>query len=124
MSRVDREGPIHRAVVAYLRAVLPDLCVVVHVPNEVQRRGSGGMLEAVRSRDLGAVRGFPDLLVFAPDFVGAIEIKAEGQYPRPDQRAVLDRLAALGCRSAVARSVEDARGIVAAWGLPTKERPE
>lgn len=77
------------------------------------RMGTPGMA------DLGGLTS----VIITPAHVGQrvaidvqIECKAIGKYPTPDQRNYLATMQALGARSGIARSVEDARRII--LGLP------
>lgn len=116
MPRVDREGPIHRAVLAFVRAALPR-AVVHHSPNEVARRGKAGMLNAQRQRSLGTVTGWPDLEVIISGRVYFLEVKAPDGRQTEAQREVQAMLAAQGAPYALVRSVDDARSALLSWGL-------
>ena len=120
-KRVDREGPIHRSILAYLRKVLPD-ALIHHSKNEIRQRGSKIALELSRAKRDGVVTGFPDLVVFpftsmTPMF---FEVKAEGNYASKAQKDVHAKLDALGYRVAVVRSIEDVQEALTEWKVPTK----
>lgn len=119
--RVDREGPVHMAVLNWLRLVLPKGSIVAHIPNEVALSGRDASVAVAKAKGLGLVVGFPDLIVVSPDGVGFIEIKAEGGSLSKDQRETLDALKALGANIGVCRSIEDARETLARWGFQTRE---
>ena len=42
MTRRDAEGPIHRAIISWLRVVLPE-AIIFHAANESRRPGRAGM---------------------------------------------------------------------------------
>ena len=111
---VDREGPVHRAVLAYLRRALPG-AVIHHSPNETDMRGPTVARMISKQKCLGMVVGFPDLIIFWRGHVWAMEVKAEKGRVSPDQEAVGGAMVANGVRWAVVRSVDDARACVAAW---------
>jgi hypothetical protein len=113
-KKVDREGPIHKAVLAYLRMALPG-AVIHHSPNETDMRGRQAMLMVTRAKALGMQVGFPDLLVIWQGAVWGFEVKAPGNYPTEAQRATGAALEAQGARWAVVQSVDDAAACVAAW---------
>lgn len=117
-----REAPVQRAVVQWLRAVLPD-AVVHHARGEINKRGRAIQIELAQARALGAVPGFPDIVVLPPAETGPLffEVKAAGGYPSPAQREMHGRLRALGYRVAVVRSVDDAQAALAGWGIATRE---
>ena len=52
------EAQIQRAIVAYLRHVLPG-AIVTHVPNEGVRGGHAGYLDGARAKAMGQTAGFP-----------------------------------------------------------------
>lgn len=103
----DREGPLHRAILAHLRRLFP-AAIIHHSPNAVGLSGALIRRQIAHNTAMGTVKGFPDLLVILPGpRVLMIEVKAPGNYPDADQRALHDRLRALGCLVAVVRSCED-----------------
>jgi hypothetical protein len=111
---VDREGPVHRAILAYLRAALPG-AVIHHSPNETKWRSKRAMQTVQKAKRMGTLAGFPDLLVIWCGAVWAIEVKAPGNNPTPEQRAVGADIEAMGGRWGVARSVPEAEALVKAW---------
>ena len=122
MTRRDVEGPIHRAVLSWLRVVLPPPVIIHHSPNESRRPGCAGDVERAMNAANGAVAGFPDIMgiTFTGPFF--MEVKAPGGVLSPAQKAFRDRLAVLGCdRWAVVRGIDDARDALARWGIPTRE---
>lgn len=116
--RVDRESPIQRAIVAYLRAVLPG-SIIHHARNEINKRGKAIAIELAKAKAKGAVTGFPDLIVLPFSHIGPffLEVKAEGNYATEAQREVHRQMADLGYRVAVVRSVDDVRERLAEWGI-------
>jgi len=120
MPRVDREGPIHKAIVAYLRAILPPDNIVHHSANEGVRGGVRGALDGKRRKEMGQVAGFPDILVLT--YRGALffEVKAEGGRVDASQKAVHEALQKMGYRVAVVRSVDDVEEALNDWSFPTK----
>lgn len=111
---VDREGPVHRAILAYLRSALPG-AVIHHSPNETKWRSKRAMQTVQKAKRMGTLVGFPDLLVIWCGSVWAIEVKAPGSNPTPEQRAVGADIEAMGGRWGVARSVDEAEALVKAW---------
>lgn len=116
------EDQIHKAIVAYLRAVLPVDHLLVHARNEGNRGGRKGYIDGARGKAMAVLPGWPDLLLYVDGRGYAIEVKRPRQYLSPIQRDVARRLAAQGIPHAVCRSVDDAREALAAWGVRTKER--
>jgi len=92
--------------------------MVFAVPNG----GLRSKAEAARLKWTGVVAGVPDLAVVAPGGrVFFLEVKTEAGRLSADQRAVHDRLVALGTPAAIVRSIDEARLAFAAWGLQTRE---
>jgi hypothetical protein len=121
---VDRESPVQRAVVQYLRQVLPPECIVHFAKGEIKRGGKTFMIEQAKAKAMGAMPGFPDLVVLPYASAGGacfMEIKAEGNYASKSQKAMHEQLRALGYRVAVVRSVEDARECLREWGIGHRE---
>ncbi len=117
----DREGPIHRAVLSWLRVVLPE-ALIFHAANESRRPGRAGHVERAMNAANGVLPGVPDLigLTFTGPFF--MEVKAPGGALSPAQREFRDRLAVLGYpRWAVVRGIDDAKDALARWGIPTRE---
>jgi len=73
----DREGPVHRAVLAYLSLMFPG-AVIHHSPNEFGMAGAAVARQIAKHKSLGMVPGWPDLV--AMTFHGPLffEVKAEG----------------------------------------------
>ena len=113
-----RETPIQRAIVAYLHSVMPD-ALVHHSPGESHLSGKKAMLATVRKKANGMVPGWPDLVVLPYANVGALffEVKAEGNYATPTQKAIHAHLERLGYRVAVVRSIDDVRECLQNWGV-------
>jgi hypothetical protein len=116
-----REAPIQRAIVDYLRTALPADCVVHHCRNEINKRGGHIARELAEAKRLGAVAGFPDLIVLTAPGALFFEVKAEGSYASKAQKDMHERLGALGFPVAVVRSVDDVREWLAEWGVVTVE---
>lgn len=113
-KKIDREGPIHEAILDWLRMALPH-AVIHHSPNEVDMKGKRAMKMVERAKSLGMLPGFPDILVIWQGATWAFEVKAPGNYAVDSQKAVGAALEAQGARWAVVRSVDDAAACVAAW---------
>lgn len=116
MKRAQPESAIQRDLLRDLRSMG---FVAVHVPNgsklagtERQRRMAGARLKSE-----GMLPGFPDLLVYASGGrIGHIEVKAEGNYQQPTQKACQAMLEDMGHRYAVCRSGADLIETLRAWG--------
>ena len=119
--RVDREGPIHRAIVTYLRAVLPADAIVHHSAGEGVRGGKSGEIDGAKRKAMGQVAGFPDILIFTGGRGYCIEVKAEGGTLSEPQKMVRDILKGQGIPYAVCRSLDDARETISEWGIRTRE---
>ena len=121
-KRIDREGPIHKAIVHYLRRVLPKNAIIHHSRNEGNRGGMRGVRDGARGKAMGIKPGFPDLLIFTGGVGYCVEVKAEGGKMSTAQRAVRAELEKQEIPYAVCRSVEDMRETLAEWGVRTSEK--
>lgn len=116
------EDQIHKAIVAYLRRVLPADHILMHARNEGNRGGRKGIIDGRRGKEMGVQPGWPDLLIYVDGKGYAIEVKQPGKYLSPFQREVAKQLGVQGIPHAVCRSVDDARNVLAAWGVRTREK--
>ena len=121
---VDREGPIQREIIAFLRKILPD-AIVHHCANESHISGKAAMIASVRKKRDGMLPGFPDiiLLPYAAK-LGAMffEVKAEGNYATKAQKEVHAQLASLGYHVAVVRSAQDVMECLTDWDVGYAEQ--
>jgi len=124
-KRVDREGPVQRAIVDYLGKVMPQ-AIVHHCKNEIKKRGKGIQIELAQAKRNGMKPGFPDLIVLPFVNVGPIffEVKAEGNYASDSQKDMHQAMRKLGYRVAVVRSTEDVRECLVSWGVGFQEKIE
>lgn len=114
----DVEGPIHKGILAHLRRVLPLGTIVHHSPNAIGLSGDRIMRQIAHDKAMGTVKGFPDLICLLPGSrVWLFEVKAPGNYPDKDQRALHEDLRAVGCKVAVVRSVKDVDEAIAQWTI-------
>lgn len=113
----SREQDIQRAILDYIAAVCPD-CLAWACPNASRRTKTGKATNAVP----GLRRGVFDLSVILPDgrFV-AVEIKTSKGYLSEEQEAFADELTSRGVMWCVLRSVEEARSMLAHYGVKTRE---
>ena len=110
------ESKLQQAIVTYLRA---KGYLVAHVPNGGKMPGTKiqRQIRGARLKREGVLAGFPDLILYAPKgHVGHIEVKAEGNYQEPSQKAVQALLEGLGQSYAVCRSIADVDDTLTEWG--------
>lgn len=70
----------------------------------------------------GTVAGIPDLAIVVPaGRIHFIEVKTETGRLSGDQRAVHDRLIALGTPAVIAQSIDDVRTAFETWRIETRE---
>jgi len=113
----DREGPIQRDTVAYLRATLPD-AVVHHSPGEFGISGPAIARQIAKNKANGMIPGWPDIIVLWQGRTLAIEVKAEGNSLTPAQKAVRAQIEAQGIPFAVVRSRADVDEFLQDVGIP------
>ena len=113
-KRIDREGPIHRSVLSYLRHVLPG-AVIHHSANERRMRGRHAARDIANAKNNGMLVGFPDILVLWNGSLMCFEVKAPGGYPSEAQKAVGAQIQEQGGFWAVVRGIDDVQGFLSAW---------
>lgn len=118
----DVEGPIQKAIVDGLRALLPRDWIVMHVANKPRSKIAGG-----REKRMGAVSGWPDIQI-AGSVLGAprmwfIEVKTDKGRLSPEQKAIRALLEAQGFAYGVARSWDEAMDLAQVWHLPLRTKP-
>jgi hypothetical protein len=112
----DREAPIHKAILQYLRYALPGAWVM-HPANELAMAGRpvARAIAQKKAKSLGMVPGAPDIIALWHGNLWAFEVKApKGRVSEP-QAAVGAHIEQMGGRWAVVRSVDEAAACVAAW---------
>lgn len=117
--RSATERQEQRAVLDWLRMVLPAGAIVFHVANE---EASGS---AARGRALlgdGVLPGCPDLCVLWEGRAYWIEMKRKGKRAalRRAQEEAHRLITLAGCRVGVAEGPEDADALLREWGVPLK----
>lgn len=129
-KRVDREGPIQEAVVAYLETVMPN-ALVHHCRNEINKRGTAKgwvqntiAMELAKAKRRGVKAGFPDIIVLPFSNVGAffLEVKAPGGALSPAQKEIHEHLQRLGYKVGVVRSIDDTRATLQKFGIGFVEK--
>lgn len=112
------EASIHRAVVDYLRAVLPKECRVAAIPNASRRSAQGRATNAVA----GLSPGLFDLMIIGSGGrAWFIEVKNEKGRLSPAQEAWRAWFVTSAVPHCVARSVDDVRAALTAWRIMTRE---
>lgn len=102
----DREGPIHRACLDYLKTQYPR-ALIHHSPNENSMKGKDVARLIAKNKDMGMVPGFPDIVMLHKGRFYAFEVKAEGNTQEDNQKATQRVIEANGGLYAVVRSVDD-----------------
>lgn len=108
------EHAIQVSIIQYLDTVLPKSIRAVGVSNNPRSKVAGA-----REKARGMRKGFPDILLTGA-FHGLLEVKDEGQYLKPEQRAWRDWAAEQQVPYSVVRSVEDVAETLGAWGIKTR----
>lgn len=106
----------HRAVAAYLKAVLPDTVFWTTFPS-----GGGGRTRGAILKSLGLAPGVPDVLIVNNGRVYWIELKAARGRVSEAQGACHTRLWEAGCPVLVAKTIDDVRAALSGWNIPTRE---
>ena len=112
--RRNLEGPIHAAILAYLRRQYPG-AVIHHSPNQTDVKGQAIARTIAKQKMLGMLVGFPDLIMLHQGRFYGFEVKAEGGYPSPAQKDVGAAIVAAGGFWAVVRSIDDVKEKMENW---------
>ena len=109
----DREGPIHRSILQYLRLQYPG-ALIFHPANEIASKMPNAtklqkMLAQKRAKDMGMLPGVGDLIMLHRGAFYMFEVKAPGNYQQQNQREVQAIVEANGGRYFVVRSIDDVR---------------
>lgn len=108
------EQALHKAIANYLAIALPAGYAFHHSRNGGMSRAENG-----RAKAMGAMAGFPDLVLFGPHaWTAFVEIKTSTGRLSPEQRGVHDMLRSMGFRVGIARSIEDVDDLLEEWGVP------
>lgn len=111
------EKRLQQAIVAYIRAVAPQV-IVCAIPNAALRTRAGGAANAVP----GLLKGMPDLEIIAPGgLCFFLELKTAGGRLSAAQDALRLRLMSMSVPWALVRSIDDVRGALAHWKIETRE---
>ena len=123
---VDREGPIHRATLHYLRLALPPISAktIHHSPNEMNIRANrkSKAIAQNKSKALGMKKGWPDIQFVHVGRFYTMEAKSETGRLSKEQKECRDAIEAAGGFYAVVRSVDDAKAALIEWGIIGKEQ--
>jgi hypothetical protein len=113
---MDKEGPIHKAILAYLHYALPGAWIM-HPANELNLGGDrvANAIAQRRAKSLGMVPGAPDIIALWHGNLWAFEVKSAKGRVSDAQAAVGAHIERMGGRWSVVRSVDDAAACVAQW---------
>lgn len=120
--RTALERQEQRAILKWLRMVLPTGAMVFHIANE---EASGSPARGKALLGDGVLPGCPDLVVIWQGRAYWLEVKRQGRraQTRPAQVEAHRLLSAAGCPVAVVEGPEEADAILREWGVPMKVRP-
>lgn len=111
------EDATQKAIVDFLRAVLPKTHRAFAIPNGARRTASGRAANAVP----GLTPGVDDLAIVGCGRIWFVEVKSKRGRVSEAQEAWHAWCAANGTPYCVARSVDDVRVALAHWGIPSRE---
>lgn len=120
-KRAQPEARIQKAIVVLLRTIMPG--AIIHASGHEQRgHGAAWARRQAMLTEMGALAGFPDLIVMAEGKIAFLEVKAPGGSLSPAQRLFRDRAAAHGFPWALVRSADDALAAIEAAGFRTRRK--
>lgn len=104
------EADIHKHVIDRWRKMGRPNTLLATIPN---MRAAG---------QHGLTKGLPDLIAIAPGLpMGFIELKTDKGKVRPEQQAFIDLCNRNGVRCALTRGLDEAVGVLIAWGVVKPE---
>jgi len=119
--KVDREGPIQKAVVEYLNRQYPT-ALIFSVPNELASKVGGGKTTQARqniirnvqaqAKRMGMLPGMADVCMLFEGRFYAFEVKARGNYQQDNQKDAQALVEANGGFYAVVRSIDDVKSVL------------
>ena len=119
--KVDREGPIQKAVVEYLKRQYPT-ALIFSVPNELASKAGGGKTTQARqniirnvqaqAKRMGMLPGMADVCMLLGGRFYAFEVKAKGNYQQDNQKDAQALVEGNGGIYAVVRSIDDVKGVL------------
>ena len=115
MKRNDIEGPIHRAILNYLKLQYPR-AVIHHSPNEMNIKADhiSKAIAQNKAKAMGMQPGWPDIEMLLDGQMYFFEVKAPKGVVSTAQAACGARIEAAGGRFYVVRSIEDVKAAMAA----------
>jgi hypothetical protein len=116
MARRAPEKLLHKAVAAYLNAVLPTSVWWTTFP-----AGGGGVIRGATLKAQGLKAGVPDILIIRHGTAYWIELKAPKGISSGAQIETTRALEWAGCFVAVCRSIDNVRLVLDSWRIPTIE---
>lgn len=114
------EADLQRAVVTALRFALPRTAIIHHCANEVAEAGPRGAKRQAILVGMGVHSGFADLMVICDGRILLLELKAPKGRLAPEQEAFRSAVLAQGFGWALVRSIDDALGALADFGLTSR----
>ena len=114
---IDHEGPIHRAILQYLRMQYPR-ALIFHPANELGMGGNPKSKAIAQAKDkrLGMLPGAPDIMMLFDGLFYGFEIKAAKGKVSDAQSQVGAVISRNGGRWAVVRSIGDVQAVLAREG--------
>lgn len=117
-NKSPSEDQIQRAIIAYLRTVLPD-AVVHHSPNGGLRTKA----QAAKFKAAGVVPGWPDITILRRGMARFMEVKTVTGRMSPHQNEFRNFCIRNGFPLAIVHSVDEAKEALRMWGIETREAP-
>lgn len=122
------EAKIQRAIVGWLSWALPESAFFTAIGHGGRgygsEHGTEGWSRGVMWKQMGVRAGVPDLMIAYAGRGWWMEVKTRSGTVSAAQKRVHAALVAAGHAVAVVRSLSDAKGQIAAWGIPINtEKP-
>lgn len=115
MKRARIEDDLQKSVATFLDAVLPKDTFWSSIDH-----AGGGVLVGKNRKARGVKKGLPDVLIIWAGKTFWIELKAPGEYPDTDQKAIHERLRTAGCEGSICRTLDEVEKAVLGFGFRLK----
>lgn len=116
------EADAQRAIVAFLRVILPRDSIVHHSANEVTSGGHAARVSQAIRVGMGVYQGFSDLIVISQGRVAFLEVKSKVGRATPEQQAFGQLVESMGFPWAIVRTPEDAAAFLESRGFATRRK--
>ena len=121
LKKATPEFEVHKSIASYLTVALSPPAFFHTTENSNHQGGTAGLIKQAQNKARGVKAGFPDMLIFYPKGVLALEIKRYGKEATPMQLAMHEQLRANGVVVAVVHDVEEVKALLKIHEIPVSK---